>query len=241
MCGRYSITSPIEAIQRIFDVPERPNLAPRYNVAPTQDAPVVRLEEDGARHLTELRWGLVPFWAEDPSIASRMINARGESVAEKPAFRAAFRQRRCLVVADGFYEWRKPVRKGGAKQPYRITLADGGPFAFAGLWERWIDPSERRPVDTFTIVTTDANERLKPIHPRMPVILDSSDFDTWLDPAHNPGDALALLKSFPEDRLDVYPVSTRVNNVANDDPEVIRREDTAADTEAKNEPQPRLL
>ncbi len=183
MCGRYMITSAREAMKRVFDVPTLFELAPRYNVAPTQDVPVVRLEE-GERELVMLRWGLIPSWAKDPEIGNRMINARGETVAEKPSFRSAFRRRRCLVVADGFYEWQK--RPDGPKQPYFITVANGGPFGLAGLWERWSDPTEGYPVESCTVITTGANELLKPIHNRMPVIIDPSDFDAWLDTSGNP-------------------------------------------------------
>jgi putative SOS response-associated peptidase YedK len=225
MCGRYSITTPIEAIQRIFDVPERLNLPPRYNVAPTQEVPVVRLGPDGLRHLGQVRWGLVPFWAEDASIGARLINARAESAATKPAFRAAFHKRRCLVVADGFYEWRKPAEKGGRKQPFRIARTDGAPFAFAGLWERWRPKEEAgeggEALETCTILTTDANETLRPIHDRMPVILDSADYDTWLDPEAPEAALQACLGPYPDKALTAYPISTRVNKVAHDDPEVI--------------------
>lgn len=234
MCGRYSITSPTEAIQRVFKIPERPNLPPRYNVAPTQEVPAVRLEtgedRDGGRHLAMLRWGLIPFWADDAGIGSRLINARGESAAEKPAFRAAFKRRRCLIVADGFYEWQKPKQKAGRKQPYRIALQDGAPFGFAGLWERWTDPQDGSPVESCTILTTEANALCRPLHDRMPVILHPDGFDTWLDPAVAAADAKALLQPYPSDAMTAYPVSPKVNNVANDDPEVIAplHGDTAA-------------
>jgi len=221
MCGRYSITQPVEAIQRVFHVGERPNLPPRYNVAPTQDVPAVRRGEDGERHLALLRWGLIPFWADDASIGSRMINARAESAAEKNAFRTAFRRRRCLIVADGFYEWQKPATKGGRKQPYRVTLTDGGLFAFAGLWESWREPASGETVESCAILTTDANEDLAQIHERMPVILDPAGYETWLDPDADPVDAQALLGPYPSERLTAYPVPTRVNAVANDDPAVI--------------------
>jgi putative SOS response-associated peptidase YedK len=225
MCGRYSITSPPEAIQRVFQVPELPNLPARYNVAPTQEVPAVRVEtgpeDDGGRHLVQLRWGLIPFWADDPAIGSRMINARAESAPDKPAFRAAFRRRRCLVVADGFYEWQAPARKGGRKQPYRIQLASGAPFGFAGLWERWTNPEDQRVVESCTILTTDANDLLKPIHPRMPVMLSPEHFGVWLDPETDVETARGLLGPYPDASLTVYPISTRVNAVAHDDPAVI--------------------
>jgi putative SOS response-associated peptidase YedK len=238
MCGRYSITSPTEAIQRVFQVPERPNLPARYNVAPTQEVPIVRLQADGdgggdggtpARHLAFARWGLIPFWADDPSIGSRMINARAESAPEKPAFRAAFKRRRCLVVADGFYEWQKPAEKGGRKQPWRITLADGSLFGFAGLWERWTNPDDQSVVESCTILTTDANAKLQPIHERMPVIVPADRHATWLDPDAATDDLKALLQPFPADAMAAYRISTAVNKVANDTPEVIRPLEGEAD------------
>lgn len=221
MCGRYSITSPTEAIQRVFKVPERPNMPPRYNVAPTQAVPAVRLGDDGGRHLVMLRWGLIPFWTEDESIASRLINARAESASTKPAFRAAFRRRRCLVVADGFYEWKKPEKKGAPKQPYRAALKSGEPFGFAGLWERWTNPRDQSEVETCTILTTDANPLLAEIHPRMPVIVAPEDFDIWLDTSVEADKAEALLKPYPAAEMTAYPVSRAVNKVANDGPELV--------------------
>ena len=249
MCGRYSLTTPVEALRRLFDFPEQPNLAPRYNIAPTQQVAAVRLappavgaEEGGAeaaheagRHLAMLRWGLIPSWAKDAAIGGRMINARAETLAGKPAFRAAFRKRRCLLAADGFYEWRK--RAGGPKQPYRIALEDGGPFAFAGLWARWRDPREGAWVETCTIVTTGANTLLRPIHHRMPVILDPADHAAWLDPATAPEAAQKLLGPHAGAGLVAYPISLRVNKVANDDPAVIV---PLADDDA-GESQPRLI
>lgn len=242
MCGRYTITSPSEAVQRHFQVQERPNLPPRYNLAPTQEAPVVRLADDGARHLVFLRWGLVPFWADDPGIGSRMINARSENAAEKPAFRAAFRRRRCLVVADGFYEWKPPVEKGARKQPYRITREDGSLFAFAGLWERW-KPKEGdgQALETFTILTTDANARLADIHPRMPVILPPEVYDHWLDPEAEPSALQKFLGPFPAERVRAYRVSTRVNAVANDDAGLVEPLDGQSGQGERPPEQPRLL
>ncbi len=239
MCGRYSITSPPEAIQRVFQVPELPNLPARYNVAPTQDVPVVRVrgddagpEADGGRHLVQLRWGLVPFWADDPTIGAKMINARAESAADKPAFRAAFRRRRCLVVADGFYEWKAPPKNTGAragqrKQPYRIQLKSGAPFGFAGLWERWTNPQDQSVLETCTILTTEANAELKDIHPRMPVMLSPDAFDAWLDPDADVDTAKGLLAPYPDGALTAYPISTRVNAVKNDDPSILEPLDTA--------------
>jgi len=217
MCGRYLLISPVEAMRRLFDVGGFLNLPPRYNIAPTQEAPVVRLERDGGRELVPLRWGLIPSWVKDPSIGNRLINARGDTVADKPAFRTAFRQRRCLVPADGFYEWQ--ARPGG-KQPYRIGLADDGLFAFAGLWEWW-KSREGESLETYTIITTDANDLLRPIHGRMPVIIDEGDHARWLDPKTAPAAAKELLNPFPSERMRAVPVSRRVNNVRNDDPDCI--------------------
>ncbi len=217
MCGRYSLTSPVEAMGQLFLFEERPNLQPRYNIAPTQEAPVVGQRPDGKRGLAMLRWGLVPGWAKDLSIGARMINARAETVAEKPAFRAAFRRRRCLVAADGFYEWKKAA--DSPKRPYRAALADGGPFGFAGLWETWRGPEG--PVKSFTIITTDANPLLAEIHDRMPVILDPADHARWLDPAAAARDLLALLKPYPAEKMTAYPVDRRVGKVQNDDPGLI--------------------
>jgi len=218
MCGRYSITTPVEALREAFRFSGPPiNLAPRYNAAPTQDLPIVRLSADGSeRQLAVLRWGLVPSWATDPAIGNRLINARAETVAEKPSFRSAFRSRRCLVPADGFYEWRKI---GGHKQPYRICRPDGAPFAFAGLWERWAS-EQATPLETFTILTTEATAELSPIHGRMPVILPTASYDAWLNPNMRRADLTALLTPYPG-ALDVYAVDTRVNNARNDDPACI--------------------
>jgi putative SOS response-associated peptidase YedK len=222
MCGRYSLTSPVEGVRQVFGFLERPNLQARYNIAPTQEVAAVRLEPDSGgaagRHLVMLRWGLIPAWAKDKAIGSRMINARAETLAEKPSFRAAFAKRRCLIVADGFYEWRK---EAGAKQPYRAAMADGRPFAFAGLWEHWTDRADGSRVESCTIVTTQANELLQPIHPRMPVIVDPTDFDAWLDVTVEPVAAQSLLRPYPAGSMTVYPVSPRVNSVANDDAALI--------------------
>lgn len=246
MCGRYSLTTPLEGLREIFLFEEIPNLAPRYNIAPTQDVPVLRLgRDDGKRHLRLLRWGLIPFWAKDAAIGSRMINARSESLAEKPAFREAFRKRRCLVLADGFYEWQAPP-EGAAprtskaktpKQPYRITLAGGGPFAFAGLWERWHDKAEDRKLDSFTIVTTEANKTLSPIHHRMPVILAPADHATWLDPESRPADLQALLRPAPEAAVKAEPISTRINAVRHDDASVLAPPEPAAPAPAEAAPE----
>jgi putative SOS response-associated peptidase YedK len=189
-------------------------LSPRYNIAPTQAVAVVRAGE-GGRRLDGLRWGLIPSWAKDEALGDRMINARAETLAEKPAFRSAFRARRCLIVADGFYEWRKV---GGRKQPHCIAFRDRRPFGFAGLWERWEGGADG-PVESCTIVTTSANEVVAPIHDRMPVILDPMEFTLWLDPGVTDTSRVAdLLRPYAPDLLEAYPVSLLVNNPANDSP-----------------------
>jgi len=219
VCGRYTLSVPAETIAQHFGLEAVPDLAPRFNIAPTQAAPVVRLSTVREAPVLELlRWGLVPAWAKDASGAGRLINARAETAADKPSFRSALRRRRCLVPADGFYEWRA---QGGAKQPYRITRPDGAPFAFAGLWERWGEGAE--PLETFTILTTDANAALRPLHDRMPVILDPADYALWLDPtAVDPALVQPLLVPAPDDLLTYVPVGRAVNSVANDDPTLVR-------------------
>ena len=218
MCGRYSLTTPAESVRRLFDYEGRPNLEPRYNIAPTDEVPVVRLAREGdVRELVMMRWGLIPWWAEDLKIGAKTINARAETVARKPAFRDAFRERRCLVAADGFYEWRK---EGKLRRPFRITRRDREPFAFAGLWERF-KPREGPPINSFTIITTAANALLAPLHPRMPVILDAEEHRAWLTPEADPPALHALLCPAPEPELVFFEVSPRVNKVANDDPSLI--------------------
>ncbi|MCB9946247.1 MAG: SOS response-associated peptidase [Rhodospirillaceae bacterium] len=216
MCGRYLITSPLEAILEMFavDPADRPNLEPRFNLAPTQQAPVVRRGDDGARHLALLRWGLIPHWAKDVKIGARLINARAETAATAPAFRESARRRRCLVVADGFFEWQK---QGKAKQPFLIRRRDNRPMAFAGLWSAWTDPQGAR-LETFTIITTAADAMMAAIHDRMPLILPSAAWPAWLDPS--PID-IATLGPADGAEMTAVPISTRVNSVKNDDAEVI--------------------
>ena len=220
MCGRYTLTVTPEMLRKLFGFDVTPNLQPRFNIAPTQTAPVVRPDPGGGRRLDLLRWGLVPSWSKDMSGAAKLINARGETVAEKPSFRAAFAGRRCLVPVDGFYEWRK---EGEVKQPFRIGFRGGAPFAFAGLWENWTAPAGAanagETVETFCIVTTEANEKIRPIHHRMPVIVDPAGYDAWL--SGSPADARALLRPFPPDDMAFYRVSVRVNSVRNDDAECV--------------------
>ncbi len=207
MCGRYSLTSPVESIRALFEFEALPNLAARYNIAPTQDAPVVRRAAGGGREFVAMRWGLVPSWANEISRGAPLINARAETVAEKPAFRGAYRQRRCLVPVDGFYEWRK--EDDGTKQAFRIAMADDAPFAFAGIWESW---GEADTLESFAIITTDANHTLAPVHHRMPVILAPQDYDAWLTAPN-----AALLRPY-DGELRAYAISSNVNRVVNDDP-----------------------
>lgn len=191
------------------------NLQPRYNIAPTQDVPICRLEDD-ERRLIDHRWGLIPFWSKDEKIAYRTINARAEGIEKKPAFRAAFKERRCLVPADGFYEWTGPK---GDRQPYKITMKCGEVFAMAGLWERWT-PKDQEPVVSFTIVTCEPNELVGQLHNRMPVILKAEDYGAWLD-----GSAGSEpLVPYPADQMDMYPVGKAVGNVRNQGPELIEIE-----------------
>ena len=218
MCGRYSVTLPPESIRKLFRYGNQPNLRTRYNIAPTQSAPVVRIREaapKAERELVELRWGLIPGWAKEPGDGPLMINARLETVSEKPAFRAAFRARRCLVPADGFYEWK---REDKARQPFRIHSADGGPMGFAGVWERWTG-REGEVIDSFAILTTEAQGAIREIHDRMPVMLDPAIYDAWLDPAlADPRQVLDQIRLLPMESLVAEPVSKYVNAVRNDDP-----------------------
>jgi putative SOS response-associated peptidase YedK len=217
MCGRYAITSAPEAIRRLFGYEEIPNFPPRYNVAPTQPVPIVRLAE-GKRHFALVRWGLIPAWVKDPRAFSLLINARGESLTDKPAFRNAMRYRRCLFPADGFYEWR---RAGERRTPYYVRLKSGGPLAFAGLWESWMGPNGEE-METAAIVTTRANRALAGIHDRMPVIVPPDAFDFWLDSRKvDAATAAALVAPAREGMLDVYEVSPAVNHTANDTPALI--------------------
>ncbi len=218
MCGRYVITSSPEAIRAWFGYPQQPNFPPRYNVAPTQPIPVVRLV-DGKRQFVLMRWGLVPSWVRDPKRFSLLINARAESILDKPAFRAAMRRRRCLIPADGFYEWND---SGGRKRPFLVhPRASGAPLAFAGLWETWTGPNGEE-VDTAAIVTTRANRMLSALHDRMPAIVSPEAFALWLDCANvDAATATALLVPAGEELLDVHEVSPAVNRVANDDPQLI--------------------
>ncbi len=228
MCGRYTLIANAEAIRLLFEVPafDERLVVPRYNIAPTQPIVVVR-EGPKGRELVPVRWGLIPWWAKDPKTLPLMINARAEGIAEKPAYRDPFKYRRCLVPASGFYEWQAPRSEGGRgpKQPFLASpgpLREGGDtlIAFAGLWETWHGPDGSE-IDTATIVTTDANDRLAPIHERMPVVVAPEDFETWLSAGSSPQEAAALLRPAPNDLFALTPVSTRVNSADNDDPGLI--------------------
>jgi putative SOS response-associated peptidase YedK len=215
MCGRYVIISTPEAIRALFGYGEQPNFPPRYNVAPTQPIPVVRLA-DGKRSFALMRWGLMPSWVKDPKAFPLLINARGESVLDKPAFRNAMRQRRCLIPTDGFYEW----QVGAPKRPYFVRAQRGpdgtAPLAFAGLWETWTGPNGEE-IDTAAIITTNANRTLAHVHDRMPVFVPQEAFDLWLDCANVEANvAAALIRPAPDATLDAYEISSAVNRVAND-------------------------
>lgn len=225
MCGRFALMTPTEQLAILFAVDQTtvsalPPSVPRYNIAPTQPVAAIRLGENGQRELTFFRWGLIPSWAKDINIGARMINARSETVAEKPSFRAAFKRRRCLIPADGFYEWQK---LNGGKQPMFIHPAEGEkrPFALAGLWEVWRDP-DGSALQSCTILTTKPNELIAPIHNRMPVIIEEEDYDLWLHPEPNPELGLHLLRPYPAEKMTAYPVSTLVNNPRNETPECIQ-------------------
>lgn len=221
MCGRYTLRTSPHELQEIFATLNSVEWSPRYNIAPTQTVVAVRQQEEGkGRELERMRWGLIPSWAKDAKIGNSLINARADGVATKASFRSAFKKRRCLIPVDGFYEWQAvPGQK--AKQPYLISVKDVPVFAFAGLWEYWTDP-EGKPVVSSTIITTDANEAMAPVHNRMPVILDPSDYDAWLDRTQQDAATIqAFLKPFPAERMQLVPVSTLVNSPRNEKPECV--------------------
>lgn len=227
MCGRFTLRAPASVIAEQFALFQAPPFAARFNIAPSQPAPVIRVRPKesaspgtaaGGRELVWLRWGLVPPWAKDPAVGARLINARAETAAEKPAFRTALRQRRCLIAADGFYEWQ---RLGRAKQPYFVHLRDDRPFALAGLWEAWEGP-DHSILETCTLLTTGPNELMRPIHDRMPVILPPSAYSCWLDPTiHDPGQLQPLLVPYPGEQTEAYRVGATVNSPAHDTPRCI--------------------
>lgn len=219
MCGRYAFFSPSEAVKRVFMLDEVPALSPRYNIAPTQPVAAVRTGPGAVRSLAMLHWGLVPRWAKERSIGNRMINARSETLAEKPAFRDAFRRRRCLVLADGWYEWQAAP---GGKQPWFIRMRDGSPIGFAGLWEHWEDPATGEPLESCTIITTDASDSIRSIHDRMPAVLSGPAWDRWLDAAYSDTGRLSeALGPFDRDALQAWPVSRLVNAPKNEGAKLI--------------------
>ena len=235
MCGRYTIVTPPDDLEDRFGATADRSLEPRYNAAPGQELPVVT--NDAPDTISHLQWGLIPGWADDPRIGNRLINARAETVDEKRSFRAAYERRRCLVLADGFYEW---AATDAGKQPYRVTLEDGKPFALAGLWERWHPPrkqtgldefgdgdpdSEADPIETFAIVTTEPNAVIEPLHDRMAAVLPPDGERRWLD---GDGDRAELLEPYPAAEMRAYPVSTAVNDPANDSPGLVEEVDTPA-------------
>jgi putative SOS response-associated peptidase YedK len=219
MCGRFTLFEADKILSREFGVSGAPPRSPRYNIAPSQPVTAVRAAPEGSgRELALLRWGLIPSWSKDPTIGNRLINARAETAREKPSFRNAFRRHRCLIPANGFYEW---LRQERGKQPYFVRMRDERLFSFAGLWDRWESP-DKGVIETCTILTTAANAVLAPIHDRMPVILPPGEYDRWLDPALKDLDALApLLVPFPPEEMLAFPVSPRVNTPSVDDEKCI--------------------
>lgn len=217
MCGRFSQTQSGEAIAEAFQLSTIPQLKPRYNIAPTQPVSVItQLQRRQERVHHQKRWGLIPGWAKDSSSGNRLINARAETVATKPTFRRAFQRRRCLVVADGFYEWQRSAQNG-TKQPFLIQLASKQSFAFAGIWERWQEPDTHELIFSCTILTTQPNALMVPIHNRMPVILRPETYDAWLDPSfYNPGMLEAMLQPYDSAAMITIPIGTAINNPQND-------------------------
>ena len=217
MCGRFALFAMPEVLAEYFALADPPQLAPHYNLTPGQDIAAVRIDRSGARRLHALRWGLVPFWAKDAVIGRRLINARLDSLADKPAFREALSRRRCLIAASGFYEWRQLA--SGNKQPYFVRARAEPLLAFAGLWERWRGGGTEQPLETCVIVTTAANQTLAPIHDRMPVMLTRAAQDVWLDPTSSVATIAELAASGPE--VEAWAVGTAVNDPRNDDERVL--------------------
>ena len=217
MCGRFTLTTSGEVIAQQFDFPDPPDIPPRFNIAPTQEiATIWNLSEQQTRQFQWMKWGLIPFWSKDVTIGSKLINARVETAAEKPAFRKAFRHQRCLILADGFYEWKT---EGKTKQPYYFSLKERSPFAFAGLWDSWKSPDGEDRISC-TILTTEANESVQPVHHRMPVILSADIYSDWLNSSLNqPEQILSLLQITPQST--VNPVSSKVNRPTYDQPDCI--------------------
>ncbi len=235
MCGRYIIISSPDEFRRLFGYPDQPNFPPRYNVAPTQPVPIVRLQE-GQRHFALVRWGLMPPWVKDPKTFTLLINARGESAHEKPSFKNAMKRRRCLIPADGFYEW---TGEGAAKRPWLVRRKDQGPLAFAGLWDTWIGPNGEE-MESAAIVTVEASPLLQQVHHRMPVMLRPETYDAWLDCDNVRADeALSAIAVLPDDELETYAVSPAVNRVANDSPDVIAPYTAPVAEAVAEQPKPR--
>ena len=219
MCGRYAQSTDPKKLAKEFKVAEVPAVEPRYNIAPTQEVLGVSESPDG-REMTFYKWGLIPSWAKDTSMGARLINARAETVQEKPAFRAAFKQRRCIIPVDGFYEWQ---RTEGKKQPFFFRMRDERPFSFAGLWERW-EGEGGQAINSCTILTTEANEVLRPVHDRMPVILHPDEYETWLDTdVRKLGLIKEMLRPYPAEEMTSYPVSTAINTPRSQGAELIER------------------
>ncbi len=227
MCGRYVRKSTRREIAHWFEAEDTAEWGASYNVAPQTFQPVVRLNREGQREIALLRWGLIPYWAKNPKIGLSTINAKAETVATAPAFRDAFARRRCLVPADAFYEWQKLDPKH--KQPFAIALASREPYGFAGLWERWKDPDTKQWLETFSIITTDPNELVAPLHNRMPVIIERRDYARWLGGPAFPALPLDLLRPFPAEQMTAWKVDTAVGNVRNDNPDLL-----IADTQQKS-------
>jgi putative SOS response-associated peptidase YedK len=219
MCGRFTLRTPARDLVEVFELLREPELSPRYNIAPTQNVAVVR--QDGkSRELSMMRWGLVPAWSKDPKAGPPLINARSETIATKPSFRTAFKRRRCLIPADGFYEWQKQA-DSKTKIPHYIRIAKDRAFAFAGLWETW-HTGDGSALDSCTIVTTEANELMRPLHDRMPLILPEENYAEWLDPKNeNVLELVALLRPYSSGEMTAFPISTMVNSPRNERPECI--------------------
>ena len=219
MCGRFTLRSSPERVKREFQLQEEPSFEARFNIAPAQSILAVRQTED-EREAAPLKWGLIPSWAKDDSMSARLINARSETVVEKPAFREAFKRRRCIIPADGFYEWK---REGGRKQPFFFSMRDGRLFGFAGLWDRWRDEGGKV-IESCTILTTEANEVLRPVHDRMPVILHPETYDQWLDEDARAVESLReLLGPYPATEMTARPVSTQVNSPRSQGEDLIKQ------------------
>lgn len=218
MCGRFDLHIPRELLEKIFGTPLLHNIQPHYNIVPSQQVTVIRTSPDGIRSIDSMRWGLIPSWAKDPSIGSRMVNARSETVDVKPAFRNPLKHRRCIIPANGFYEWEEV---NGKKKPLYVKMKDDTPMLLAGLWDHWKTP-EGNIIESCTILTTPSNELIKPLHDRMPLVLEVASSDLWLDPkVTDPERLKPLFLPYPSDKMDMYPVSEIVNSPKNDTPECI--------------------